>query len=118
MGRSSREVGARYERRAGEYLESLGYKIIEYNYRCRKGEIDLIAKDGEYLVFCEVKFRKDSRKGHPSEAVDYRKQRIISKCAMYYLMEHGLSDIPCRFDVVGMEGGEVLLIKDAFDCLI
>lgn len=112
---NKRSVGARYEREAGAYLEKLGFQIIEYNYRCKLGEIDLIARDGEYLVFCEVKYRSGEEKGHPVEAVDYRKQRIISKCAMYYLMEHGLSDIPCRFDVVGIAGSELIVIRDAFE---
>lgn len=112
---NKRRVGARYEREAGAYLEKLGCQIVEYNYRCKLGEIDLIAKDGAYLVFCEVKYRSGAEKGHPAEAVDYRKQRIISRCAMYYLMEHGLADVPCRFDVVGIAGGEIVHLKDAFD---
>lgn len=118
MGYNRREVGAKFERQAGEYLESLGYEVIEYNYRCKKGEIDLVAKDGEYLVFCEVKYRRDTHKGHPLDAVGYGKQRAISRCAMYYLMEHGLEGVPCRFDVVGLEGEKVFLIKNAFDCMV
>lgn len=112
---NKRSVGARYEREAGAYLEKLGCQIIEYNYRCKLGEIDLVAKDGVYLVFCEVKYRSGAKKGHPMEAVDYRKQRIISKCAMHYLMEHGLTEVPCRFDVVGIAGSEIIHLKDAFD---
>lgn len=115
MGYNRREVGTRYEKRAGEYLQGQGYKILEYNYRCKKGEIDLIARDEEYLVFCEVKYRSDSHKGHPAEAVNIRKQKILSQCAMYYLMEKGSMDVPCRFDVVSVEGEKVSLIKDAFD---
>lgn len=117
MENNRRAVGTWYERKAGEYLEALGYEIIQYNYRCKKGEIDLIARDGEYLVFCEVKYRSDSGKGHPGEAVDLRKQRIISQCAMYYLLEKGISDLPCRFDVVGIEGGRITLYQNAFDCM-
>ena len=126
MGRynNNRQTGARYEQAAGAYLESLGYRILEYNYRCRQGEIDIIAKDGEYLVFCEVKYRTDLSNGLPEEAVDVRKQRVISKCALYYITVHGLSDVPCRFDVVGIlgnrEGEEasassIHLYKNAFD---
>ena len=55
MGKNQRRTGAIYEQKAGAYLESQGYEILEYNYRCRSGEIDIIARDGEYLVFCEVK---------------------------------------------------------------
>lgn len=115
MTYNKREVGTRYERAAGAYLEKQGYRILRYNYRCRQGEIDLIAMDGEYLVFCEVKYRKDLGSGHPAEAVDVRKQRTLSRCAMYFLMKEGYADIPCRFDVVSIEGEEILLIKDAFD---
>ena len=88
---------------------------VEYNFRCRIGEIDLIARDGEYLVFCEVKYRAGAAKGHPAEAVGIRKQRVISKCAAYYLTTRHLPGISCRFDVVSVEGNEITLIKNAFD---
>ena len=58
--KNQRSVGARYEQVAGKYLEQQGYQILQYNYRCRQGEIDIIARDGEYLVFCEVKYRNNS----------------------------------------------------------
>ena len=118
--KNKRQTGAYYEQAAGRYLEQLGYEILEYNYRCRSGEIDIIAKDGAYVVFCEVKYRADSRKGDPLEAVDTRKQNVIFRCAMYYLAEHHLNDVPCRFDVIGiqgkdgMKGAEVTYIKNAF----
>lgn len=115
MTENKRETGARYERRAGAYLAEQGYEILEYNYRCRMGEIDIIARDGEYLVFCEVKYRSDDISGHPAEAVDFSKQRVISKCAMFYLTSHGLSDTACRFDVVSYEGDTVTLFPNAFD---
>ena len=112
--KSRRQTGTDYERAAGYYLEQLGYEILEYNYRCRAGEIDLIAKDGEYLVCCEVKYRSDGRKGSPLEAVGAGKQRTIFRCAMFYLAEHHTEDVPCRFDVSGIEGAEVVHIKNAF----
>ena len=115
MGHNRRAVGTEYERRAGLYLQQQGYEILRYNYRCKKGEVDIIARDGEYLVFCEVKYRSGRKGGDPSEAVDHRKQKILSGCALYYLMETGMTDIPCRFDVVGIAGGEVRLYKNAFD---
>ena len=115
MKRNSREVGAGYEKIAGKYLEKQGYQILEYNFRCRNGEIDIIAKDGEYLVFCEVKYRNTEEKGHPLEAVSLQKQRKISKCAMYYMNRKRLNDVPCRFDVIGILGEEVVLLKNAFD---
>lgn len=113
--RNNRETGSRYEKMAGKYLEQNGYEIIEYNYRCKTGEIDIIARDGDYLVFCEVKYRSDARKGHPSEAVNLAKQRTISKSALYYITVNGLEDMPCRFDVVGIEDDMVVLYRDAFD---
>lgn len=114
MKRNNRKTGAEQERAAGDYLQGLGYEVLEYNYRCKAGEIDLIARDKEYLVFCEVKYRADRRKGSPLEAVDLRKQKIIFRCAMYYLTERKLGDVPCRFDVIGIEGTELTHIKNAF----
>lgn len=110
-----RKTGTVYEQAAGYYLEQQGYEILEYNYRCRRGEIDLIARDGGYLVFCEVKYRQDRRKGNPLEAVDIRKQRTIYRCAECYLAEHRLENNPCRFDVIGVEGSRIRLIKNAFE---
>ena len=111
---NKRKTGSEYEQAAGYYLEQSGYEIVQYNYRCRKGEIDIIAKEGACFVFCEVKYRTDERKGNPLEAVDAQKQRILFQCAQYYLMEHHLGDVPCRFDVVGIEGTKITLIKNAF----
>ena len=112
---NTRRTGAVYERKAGAYLEKYGYKILEYNYRCRQGEVDIVARDGEYLVFCEVKYRSGAGSGYPEEAVDLRKQKKISKCALYYLMVHGLVDVPVRFDVVSIEGEQFRLYQNAFD---
>ena len=115
MKRNQREKGAFWEQKAGEYLQSMGYEILEYNFRCRTGEIDIVARDGVYLVFCEVKYRGGTASGYPSEAVDHRKQKVISRCALYYLMKHGNTEIPCRFDVVSVLDGDVQIIKNAFD---
>lgn len=114
MKMNNREIGTEYERAAAYYLEQQGYIILEQNYRCRTGEIDLIARDGEYLVFCEVKYRYDGRKGSPLEAVDFRKQKKIRQCALFYLTEKGFGEIPCRFDVIGIQGSQITLIKNAF----
>lgn len=112
---NNRSVGTDYEQAVGYYLEQQGYIVLEYNYQCHRfGEIDIIAIDGEYLVFCEVKYRQDKRKGNPLEAVDVKKQRTLYKCASYYLTVNGLEEVPCRFDVIGIEGGEITHIKDAF----
>lgn len=112
---NKRQVGSSYEEIAAACLIKEGYRILERNYRCRQGEIDLIAKDGRYLVFIEVKYRSDRKKGDPSEAVDGRKQEHIRRTAVYYLYQHGYGeDTPCRFDVVSILGEEIRLIRDAF----
>ena len=115
MKRNQREIGSRYEEKAAAYLAEQGLTVIERNYRRCTGEIDVIAKEGPCLVFCEVKYRKDSRKGFPEEAVSIRKQRVISQCAAYYLMEKGYTAVPCRFDVISIMGDEMHLVRNAFD---
>ena len=113
---NKRAVGSVYEEKAAKYLESLGYQILERNYRCRTGEIDLIARDKGYLVFVEVKFRQDGRAGYGYEAVNWRKQQRIIRAARWYLMEKRMNEYHCRFDVVSFLGEEVRLIQDAFQC--
>ena len=114
-----RKTGTEYERKAGDFLMGQGLSILQYNYRCPLGEIDIVAKDHEYYVFCEVKYRKNKGKGDPREAVTLRKQRTISKCAQYYLMMKNLGDVCVRFDVIGITGGsakeELVWIQNAFD---
>ena len=73
-----RKEGAYYENLVAEYLKTQGYEILEKNYRCRIGEIDLIAKEGETLVFVEVKYRRNDKMGDPKEAVNRKKQKKIS----------------------------------------
>lgn len=111
-----RAVGSTYEKLAGEYLTSLGYEILEYNFRCRSGEIDIVAREGKYLVFAEVKYRDSGKSGSPLEAVTVKKQRIISRVASYYCLTHGFGEeTPCRFDVVGILGEEITLLRNAFE---
>lgn len=101
-----------------EYLKTQGYEILEKNYRCRIGEIDLIAKEGETLVFVEVKYRRNDKMGDPKEAVNRKKQKKISMTASYYLMrECGRMDIPCRFDVAAVLGEQIEVVKNAFEYL-
>lgn len=114
MIENKRSIGKRYEEQAKKYLEQQGYKILICNYRCKKGEIDLIAKDQDCIVFCEVKYRTTENFGNPLAAVNKKKQQVISTCALYYLQEQGLKDISCRFDVVGILKDEIVLVKDAF----
>lgn len=112
---NKREIGGRYEELAAVYLQKNGYCILERNYRCRQGEVDLICRQGTYLVFVEVKYRSTARMGEPLEAVDDRKKNRIRKAAAYYMYSCGLpEDCPCRFDVVGILGKQVELVRDAF----
>ncbi|MCR5098564.1 MAG: YraN family protein [Lachnospiraceae bacterium] len=112
----TRRVGTRYENRAAEELERLGYGIIEKNYHCKYGEIDIVARDGEYLVFVEVKYRKNADAGDPMDAVNYRKIKKICATATYYMMQKHVSEYtPVRFDVVSILGDELKLIKNAFE---
>ncbi len=116
MMKNTRQIGAYYEELATQYLEEKGYKILERNFYCRQGEIDLVAMDGAYLVFVEVKYRAGRGAGHPLEAVDVRKQNKISRAAVYYCYRHKIPDTrPCRFDVVSILDGEIEHIKNAFE---
>ena len=113
--KNNREIGSRHELQAAAFLTDRGYVILEKNYRCRTGEIDLIAKDGGYLVFVEFKFRSSKGSGDPAEAVDAKKKSRIAGAARYYLLTRGYGEeTPCRFDVVAVLEDEVRLIQDAF----
>lgn len=112
---NKRAIGTIQEDKAAAYLQEQGFLLLERNYRCRTGEIDIIAADGSYLVFVEVKYRKNNDKGLSLEAVNYRKQTVICKVARHYLMtHHKAEDTPCRFDVVGIDNQKITLVKDAF----
>lgn len=116
MNKNKRAVGSRHEEQAAAYLKSRGLQIIEKNYHFRGGEIDLIARDGVYLVFVEVKYRSTDGSGDALCAVDRAKQRMISKTAKYYLtVRCRNTELPCRFDVVGIDGNNIRWIKNAFD---
>ena len=98
-----------------EYLIDNNYVILERNYQTKTGEIDIIAKDDNCIVFIEVKFRSSSRYGSSLDAVNYRKQQTIRHVARIYLSTRYKSlDIPCRFDVIGMDGNNITHIKNAF----
>ncbi len=113
--------GKEGEELALKFLKRSGYRIVERNYRCRYGEIDIIARDGEVLVFVEVKARTSGAFGLPVESVDARKQRHIINASTEYLARNGLTDTPARFDVVSVEmdggGGDASmeLVRNAFD---
>ena len=96
----NRKKGSRGENAAAKFLEQKGYKIIARNYTRPGGEIDLIAKDGETIVFVEVKLRRDVSHGMPIEAVGKGKQRRIINTAKVYATANDLFDCPMRFDVI------------------
>lgn len=100
---------------AAQHLVQQGYTILERNYRLRIGEVDIIARDEEYLVFIEVKTRRSKRFGSPFEAVDIRKQQQIIRIASAYLQG---KEIPVRFDVVAVsikgKNAQVEVLKNAF----
>lgn len=115
QNRYKKTYGDDGESLAVSYLVKEGYQIIARNFRCRQGEIDIVAKDENYLCFIEVKRRKGTSSGHPLEAISPNKIRHICKAALYYLQSAHLPESTAvRFDVVAIIGEEVSLIRDAF----
>lgn len=102
MSLRRRLYGQRGEQIAVHYLRAQGYRIEQQNYRCRVGEIDIIAWDGPILVFIEVKTKGQTAFGAPQAMVDRRKQKTITRVAMVYVQQHQLRDTVLRFDVVAI----------------
>jgi putative endonuclease len=113
------QVGISGEERAVEELERRGYAILARRYRTRHGEIDIVARDGDTLVFVEVKARETAEFGTAAEAVTRRKQRRIVRMAVDFLARHQLTSEPCRFDVVAIDDaaaeGRIEVYRGAFD---
>ena len=102
------------ERKACQYLQQQGLTLIEKNYRCRNGEIDLIMQDKDHLVFVEVRYRKNENYGTAIDTVDRNKVKKIVSTAQHYLISHQL-DVPARFDIVGFDTSlNPKWISDAF----
>ncbi len=113
---NKRTIGTKYEETAIKHLKSNGYEIITKNFRCKIGEIDIIAKEGKYLVFIEVKYRTSTKNGYPQEAINTYKMGKIINTAKYYMLINNISfETPCRFDLVAILDTEINVIKDAFD---
>lgn len=110
--------GEKAESEVSDYLQKQGLSLVERNYFCKAGEIDLIMQDNDILVFVEVRFRKKSKYGTGVESVTKSKQQKIIRAAKYYLLEKNSFDkINCRFDVVASthdNENKMLWIKDAF----
>ncbi len=118
--KSTVTIGSEGEKIAADWLLSNGYAIVKKNYRQRFGEVDIIARHGEYLVFIEVKTRSSKRFGSPLEAVTLKKQQQLSRIAKDYLARNNALDTLCRFDVLSVvlvDGGspKVNVIMNAFD---
>lgn len=119
MTRERLELGALGERIAVEELTRLGYRILERNYRCPVGEIDIVARRHGILVFVEIKTRRGRSPGYAKEAVDAGKRRRLSKAALSYLKANGACDASARFDVVAVslaDGPPVVeVVENAFE---
>lgn len=116
---SASSVGRNYENLALQHVQQRGLTLIERNYRCRAGELDLIMRDGETLVFIEVKYRGRSDFGNGVSQVDFRKQQKLRRAALAFLGHNpSLAQLICRFDVIGVDsvGGSPVLswVQNAF----
>lgn len=114
-----KSLGVRGEDMAVDFLEKKGYTILCRNYRCRSGEIDIIARRKKILSFIEVKTRRTRAFGTPQEAVTPRKQHKIGRVALDFLQRHKLENQPARFDVVAVDfscgDGLIEFIENAFE---
>ena len=117
---TSTDKGNITEQYAEHYLSNQGLTLIEKNFHCRRGEVDLIMRDGDTLVFVEVKYRKNSGFGGAISAISVTKQQKIKYCIAFYLHQAGLNEYntACRIDVVALEGDirqpKVTWLKNAF----
>ena len=102
MTERSQRLGERGENAAVAYLERVGVSVVERNWRCSHGEVDIVALDGRTVVLCEVKTRSTRAKGNPEESVTAAKRRKYARLAEAYLQESGLTDVVVRFDVIGL----------------
>ena len=100
---NKRERGNRGEDLAADFLQREGYEIITRNYICPIGEIDLIAREGNCLVFVEVRSKTSRRFGTPAESITSAKEKRLRKLANYYLVREVGKEVPCRFDLVSIE---------------
>lgn len=112
---NKRAVGARNEELACRYLMEQGVRILDRNFRCKIGEIDIIGIDKGTYVFFEVKYRRNNINGMPYEAVNYYKQKTISRVAYFYKTIKKLPDNGSfRFDIISILGDEITWFKNAF----
>lgn len=114
-----RKVGAAFEQKAVAYLEENGFQILELNFYCRQGEIDIVGIHQDCLVFVEVKYRKNPQTGYPEEAVDIKKQMKICRTSDYYRLKHPEQENrQVRYDVVAICGEQVKWYRNAFSYIL
>ena len=115
MASPKQTIGHNAEEKAKIYLEKEGLQSLDQNYLCKMGEIDLVMKEGDYIVFVEVRFRDNENYTAALESITPSKQNKVIKAATYFLLENNLyNKVDCRFDVVVMDNLEIHWIKNAF----
>ena len=107
-------LGARGEARAAAWYVERGYEVLDRNWRCREGELDLVVARGRTVAFVEVKARSSAAFGHPEEAVTAPKAARIRRLALRWLEAHDRRAVDVRFDVVAVTGRELAVFEDAF----
>jgi putative endonuclease len=110
----NKALGAYGEARAARWYEAHGYRVLERNWRCRDGEIDLIVALASTVVFCEVKTRRSEAYGLPVEAVGWKKQQRLRRLAAIWLQQSDVRPHRIRFDVASVVGGKVVVFDGAF----
>jgi len=119
MTQARLNTGRQGEEIASRHLRDQGYVILERNFRCPFGEMDIVARQGEVLVFVEVRSRRSDHFGEPLDSVGPLKQRKLSRIALCYIQKHHLQNSLARFDVLGVklsrEGHTLELVRNAFD---
>jgi putative endonuclease len=113
-GKTTIEVGATGEDRAADHLVRSGYRIVERNYRCKLGELDVVARDSGVLVFVEVRSRRSADFGCALDAVSWYKRKQVSRVAMSYIAYRRPRFTEARFDVIAITGSELVHVKDAW----
>ncbi|MBE0477838.1 YraN family protein [Candidatus Aerophobetes bacterium] len=115
-----KDVGKKGEQVALSFLRKKGYKILDRNFRCRFGELDIVAEEDNQIIFIEVRSCRSLNFGSPLQSLDYFKKKRLTRLALFYLTSHNLKNASCRFDVVavvfeeGSKIGSINLIKNAF----
>lgn len=113
---NKRTVGAKYEQKAAAYLKENGFQILEMNFACKQGEVDVIGIHQDCLVFVEVKYRRDSRAGYPEEAVGLKKQIKLCRTSDYFRLTHpAYAGMQIRYDVVAVCRESLKWYQNAFD---